>query len=257
MQEFLRTACLKEGIELTDPQLEAFDRYQKLLVEWNEKMNLTAITDEKGIAVKHFLDSLAGHQEIRKRLLEKEKVTLVDVGCGAGFPGLPLKILFPSLKVTLLDSLQKRIRFLEEVIAQLGLKGIQAVHERAEEGAHKEEFREKYDFATARAVAPLPILMEYCAGYIAPGGKFLAYKGPSLQEEMQNSQKAMKVLHLSYEKTIPSFGMEEMEHYVGVFRKTGPIALQYPRKQSKIKTTPLGIVPPVNNATKSTGEIPK
>ena len=240
MNEILQRTAMLHGLELSAAQLEQFKMYARLLVEWNEKMNLTAITDEKEIAIKHFADSLGGASVIQKKLEKEPAAGLIDVGCGAGFPGLPLKILFPSLQVTLLDSLQKRIGFLDTVIRELGLENVTTIHDRAEDGAHREELRERFDFAAARAVANLPILMEYCAGYVKTGGVFLAYKGPSLEEEMAASGRAMKTLHLQHQKTILSPGLEEMHHYVAVFLKTGPLALQYPRKQSKIKSSPLG-----------------
>ena len=242
MNDILQQAVLKQGMELTTQQLEQFETYARLLVEWNEKMNLTAITEKDEIAIKHFVDSFGGARVIQEKLKKNETCSLVDVGCGAGFPGLPLKILFPKLQVTLLDALQKRIGFLNAVIQELGLQGVTTVHDRAEDGAHRKELREQFDFASARAVANLPILMEYCAGYVRPGGAFLAYKGPTLEEELQVCGRAMKVLNLKHQETILSPGMEDMHHYVAVFLKTGPLALQYPRKQSKIKLSPLGTI---------------
>ena len=222
------------GLELSGRQLWQFEQYASLLVEWNEKMNLTAITDPEEIARKHFIDSLAGWKQIAKCQ------NLIDVGTGAGFPGIPLKIIFPDMKLTLLDSLQKRIGFLEEVGNQLELTDVEYVHGRAEELAHDPIYREKYDAACARAVAPLNVLLEYCSGYVKEGGVFLAYKGPSLPDELQESKKAQKVLHMNVSDTILADVLgTDYQHYVAVFAKGAPIDKQYPRKQGKIKASPL------------------
>lgn len=235
MKELLQKGARQMGLELTKIQLEQFECYYRLLVEWNEKMNLTAITEEADVISKHFLDSLAGADIVKDRLL-KGKVSLIDVGTGAGFPGIPLKILYPEIKLTLLDSLQKRIRFLESVGQELELTQVAYVHGRAEELAHQGEYREAYDIAVARAVAPMAVLLEYCAGYIQPGGQFLAYKGPSLSEELAAVTTEWKQLRMHCrevrEAVIPG---TELRHFVAIVDKTGKLALQYPRKQSKIK----------------------
>lgn len=240
LQEILTDSTSRMGVELSSEQLEQFCRYADLLVEWNQKMNLTAITDPEGIAVKHFADSLSAWTVIDSATKKNpdRKLTLIDVGTGAGFPGIPLKILFPDLKVVLLDSLQKRLIFLETVVHVLGLSDISCVHDRAEDGAHRPEMREKFDVVTARALAGLPALLEYCAGYVKTGGYFLAYKGPSLDQELSESKKAQKVLKM-YLKEILKDPASGDQHQVAVFVKGGPLALQYPRKQSKIKNTPL------------------
>lgn len=240
LQEILTTNTHRMGVDLTSEQLEQFCQYADLLVEWNQKMNLTAITDPEGIAVKHFADSLCAWKVIDSVRKEKpdRRISLIDVGTGAGFPGIPLKILFPDLKVVLLDSLQKRLTFLETVIHVLGLSDIRCVHDRAEEGAHRPKMREQFDMVTARAVASLPVLLEYCAGYAKVGGYFLAYKGPSLGEELSQSKRAQKVLKMDLKEVLKDQTGSD-QHQVAVFVKGGPLALQYPRKQSKIKSTPL------------------
>jgi len=188
------TELLKEGAKeysviLSNEQTKKFSQYARLLVEWNEKINLTAITEPEDIVIKHFLDSLsiAG-------LIPNESKTLVDVGTGAGFPGIPLKITKKNLKVTLLDSLAKRINFLNEVCNYLMLEDILAVHSRAEDFGADPKYRESFDFAVARAVAGLPVLLEYCLPLVKVGGIFIAMKGPDGREELNESRKAMDVL---------------------------------------------------------------
>lgn len=184
------------GIPVSDPQAEMLQRYMELLVEWNQKLNLTAITEPKEVAEKHFIDSM-----MIMKAANLENKTLIDVGTGAGFPGLVLKILCPSLKVTLLDSLNKRLVFLDEVIKELGLIGIETIHGRAEEISRKKEHRDSYDYSVSRAVARLSLLSEYCLPYVKPGGSFLAMKGPAAEEELQKAGNAIKLLGGCYVKS--------------------------------------------------------
>lgn len=184
----LKDMASKEGIELNEKQLNQFQKYYELLVEWNSFMNLTAITEFDEVIVKHFLDSIllvkANQIDLIKKAMSGEEVSLVDVGTGAGFPAVPIKIAFPNIKVTLIDSLNKRIKFLNEVISSLELTNIEAVHSRAEEGATG-KYREQYDIAVSRAVANLSTLSEYCLPYVKVGGVFIAYKS----EELLNPKK--------------------------------------------------------------------
>ena len=246
MRQLLEDGAKAMGISLSQRQLDQFEAYHRLLVEWNEKMNLTAITEAREVATKHFLDSIAGGPEIlkaaggqrqsRENDGAKAPITLIDVGTGAGFPGLPLKIAFPEIKLTLLDSLQKRVNFLQEVVDQLGLEDVQCLHGRAEDAAHEEGLREQFDVAVARAVAPMYVLMEYCGGYVKKGGQFVAYKGPNLEEELAEAGKAMKVMQLRHKKTLQADLPEgEFDHMMAFFEKTGNLSLKYPRKQAKIK----------------------
>lgn len=178
------------GIKQDQNQLERFHKFYQLLIEWNKVMNLTGITEYEDVVKKHFVDSLS----IIKAIDLSGIHTVIDVGTGAGFPGIPLKIAFPHLRVVLLDSLNKRIKFLDEVISQLGLTEIRTIHGRAEEYARKEEYREQFDLCVSRAVANLSTLSEYCLPYIQVGGIFVPYKSGEIDDEVEQSKKAVRIL---------------------------------------------------------------
>ncbi|MCD8090276.1 MAG: 16S rRNA (guanine(527)-N(7))-methyltransferase RsmG [Clostridiales bacterium] len=211
---------------------ESFVIYKNMLLEWNEKINLTAITDENEIAFKHFLDSLAP-----LKFKDFKNKTVIDVGTGAGFPGLPLKIAEPSIKLTLMDSLNKRINFLNETVTALGLTGVKCIHQRAEEGA-KPPLRESFDFAVSRAVADMAVLAELCLPYVKPGGYFTALKGPEPEDELNRAKKAISVLGGMLEKT-EKITISDFTHTVIFIKKIKPTPKAYPRQFAKIKKSPL------------------
>lgn len=234
-------SILKNGIEdlglnCTDETIEKFSKYREILVEWNQKMNLTGIEDEKEVFIKHFLDSLAS---VKKGYI-KDGMSIIDVGTGAGFPGLPLKICLENSKVTLLDSLNKRINFLSEVCSSINIEDIELIHGRAEDFGKDENYREQYDIATARAVAGLPILMEFCTPFIKVGGYFVCLKGPNADTELEESKKAMEVLGLEFvEKIDVKLPEIELKHNIVVFKKVSSTPTKYPRKAGKPVKNPI------------------
>lgn len=239
-EEFINLLLLKtkeNGINITNQQAEQMYKYKELLLEWNEKINLTAITDDEDVIVKHFVDSLLCVGYI------KNQYSLIDVGTGAGFPGIVLAIYFEGkIKITLLDSLNKRINFLNEVISSLGLKNIEAIHGRAEEVAHKEEFREIYDIAIARAVAPLNILLEYLSGYVKTNGACICMKSISVIDELDKASKAIDILNLKMKENVVKkidYKGEEITRQIIIFGKNKSLNNKYPRGYGKIKKMPL------------------
>lgn len=222
-------------ITLTENQYEQFQKYFELLAEWNEKMNLTAITDESGVALKHFADSLS----LLNFVDISQNSSLADVGTGAGFPGVVLKIARPDIKLTLIDSLNKRLVFLGEVCAQLGIEA-ELIHSRAEDGAKDEKLRESFDFAVSRAVARMNVLSEYCLPYVKVGGAFCAMKGAQANEEFKESLNAINTLGGKLEKKyffeLPENGGERA---IAVVRKVKNTPQKYPRQSGKIKAKAL------------------
>lgn len=223
-------------ITLNEEQLEQFDKYYTLIVEWNKVMNLTGITEYEEVFCKHFADSLA----ITKAVDMKNITSVIDVGTGAGFPGVPIKIAFPHVKVVLLDSLSKRVKFLNAVIEELGLKNIEAIHGRAEDFAREEQYREQYDMVVSRAVANLATLSEYCVPYCKMDGYFVPYKSGDIEEELNESKKAIHILGGKVENVI-QFDLPDTDisrSLVKIYKekKTG---LKYPRKSGIPSRKPL------------------
>lgn len=232
----LREQAAVVGVNLDEAALDRFEVVADMMLEWNEKINLTAITDPKEIAVKHFADSLS-----IVPLLPGVEFSMIDVGTGAGYPGIPVAIARPDVELTLLDSLNKRIVYLQELCRRLEISA-NLVHGRAEVAAHNEELREGFDIATARAVANLPVLCEYCIPYVKRGGKFIAMKGPDVEEESKNISRAAKVLGAGF-REIQSIQFklddEIIERRLVVFDKISPTPEKYPRNTAKIKKEPL------------------
>lgn len=240
-KEKLKNEAKKYGFELNTSVLEKLEIYKDMIIEWNEKINLTSIIDEYQIIVKHFVDCL----ECAKYI--KSDDNIIDVGTGAGFPGIVISIYFEGkVKITLLDSLNKRLIFLDEVIKKLELNNIEIVHGRAEDKANDPAYREKYDIAVARAVAPLYVLTEYTSPYIKINGKCIYMKGDNINEEIEESKNAFKILNIKvinkykYNLEILENGvLEVFDRSILEVQKSNKTPKNYPRSYAKIKTLPL------------------
>ncbi len=233
-KETLKCEAEKLNISLDETALERFETYYNMLIDYNTRMNLTAITEENEVIVKHFCDSLC----LLSKIEVKEGASLIDVGTGAGFPGIPLLIARPDLKITLLDGLNKRLVFLQDVLKALELKA-EIIHARAEEGAHEDNLREQFDIATSRAVARQSVLCEYCLPYVKVGGSFVAMKGPQAQEELKDAEKGTLLLGGKVEKVIEYSLSDESNRALIVTKKVSKTPNKYPRHNSKIKKNPL------------------
>ena len=234
-QDAFMKALKHKNIEINDDQLKQFNQYFELLVEWNEKINLTAITDKEEVYLKHFYDSI-----MPLWLFDiPEAAKLVDVGAGAGFPSIPMKIIRPDLEITIIDSLNKRITFLDNLVNDLNLDKVSNVHARAEEAGQDPQYREQYDIATARAVASLNVLTELCIPLVKKGGYFLALKSQRAETEVEEAQAAIKVLGAKYEgqetETLP---IEGSERTLVRIRKTLNTHKKLPRKPGKPNKQP-------------------
>lgn len=224
----------KNGMELSDKQIAQFNLYYELLTAKNKVMNLTAITEYNDVVKKHFIDSM-----MISRVLDMKKInSLCDVGTGAGFPGIPLKIVYPHLHLILVDSVGKRVNFLSEVVEKLDLEDVEAIHSRTEDLAHNSKYREKYDLVTARAVASMNVLSEYCIPYAKIGGYFAAYKSGNIEEEIENAKNAVKTLGGKIEKT-DMFELYEMGRSIVLIRKVNSTPKIYPRKAGTPSKNPL------------------
>lgn len=222
------------SIELSEEQIEKFYKYMNLLLEWNEKINLTAITDEKEVILKHFIDSIT----INKYIDKGDKV--VDMGTGAGFPGIPIKIIRDDVEIVLVDSLNKRINFLNEIIEKLELKNIKTIHARAEEFGRMKEYREKFDKATSRAVANLSTLSEYLMPLVKVQGRCICMKGSEIKEELDESENAIKILGGKVEK-IESFNLpkSDFSRNIIIIEKIKNTDKKYPRKPGTPSKEPI------------------
>ena len=224
-------------IPFPDELSEKLEVYLRMLQDWNTRMDLTADAEDEEILDRHFADSLS----VLRTDLVAWNVSLIDVGTGAGFPGMVLAMARPDLQVTLLDALQKRLNFLEAVLKETGTSNVVLLHARAEDGARESHHREQYDIATARAIAPLNVLCEYMLPYVKKGGLALCWKGPSLKEELEEGKKAAKMLGGRLEEPVscPVYG-QKWEHTILPVRKTEKTAPAYPRKAGTPKAKPLG-----------------
>lgn len=229
-----RNSMKSIGIELTDSQLNAFETYYDMLIDRNKVMNLTAITEFDEVMDKHFLDSVYLFRSIEL----KADYKLIDIGTGAGFPGIPLKIVFPELKITLLDSLNKRVGFLNDVIDELNLNGIEAIHGRAEDIARDKAYRASYDIAVSRAVANLSTLSEYCLPFVKIGGKFVSYKSGDCADEVDNAKAAIHLLGGKINK-IDEFSYSNNSRSFIVIDKVMNTSNKYPRKAGLPSKKPL------------------
>lgn len=232
----LAAAAAASGLSLTPAQLGAFAGYNELLLAWNAKVNLTAITDPQEVAVKHVIDSLAGYDE----QYFPAACTVVDVGTGAGFPGLPLKIFRPDIRLTLLDSLNKRLSFLHAVVERLALRDVVLIHARAEEAGRQQDHRERYQVAVSRAVARLNVLAELCLPFVAVGGHFVALKGAQYREELDEAAKAVAALGGAVDavKPVRLPGLDDSRAVIYV-RKAVPTPPSYPRRPGVPEKKPL------------------
>ena len=231
-----KDSLLKLGLTLTEFQFRQFMQYYELLVEWNSFMNLTAITEFQEVCTKHFIDSLS----LCKAMDCTKEISIIDVGTGAGFPGIPLKIAFPNLQVTLLDSLGKRVKFLKEVIEKLGLEQIDAIHGRAEDFAKPDMLREQFDVCVSRAVANLSTLSEYCIPYVKVGGFFISYKSEKVTEEMTAAKNAVSLLGGELQEQV-AFVLPDSDIYrnLVMIKKIKETPKKYPRKAGLPSKEPL------------------
>ena len=234
--ELMKNACDSVEMNFDEDKYNKFITYKNLLQEWNEKINLTAITEDEEVIKKHFIDCIKAFSENQF----KEAKTLIDVGTGAGFPGLPIAIMKEDLNLTLLDSLNKRVNFLNIVKNSLNLTNVTTIHSRAEDGARNKELREKFDIATSRAVANMAVLSEFCLPYVKVGGYFIALKGPAITDELNDAKNAIgtlggkliEVIEVSVEGT-------DLKHNLVVIKKVKETPKTYPRKAGSITKKPI------------------
>ena len=236
LKDILKDGSKELNVEITGHQVDQLIKYKDILLEWNQKMNLTAIEEEKEVMIKHFLDSLSC---IQTKYLKTEG-RMIDVGTGAGFPGVPLKIALPNIELTLLDSLKKRIGFLEEVCRETNLINVEFLHGRAEDFGQNKAHREKYDYAVSRAVAALNVLVEYCLPFVKVGGYFICQKGPGLIEELPEAKNAIKILGGEVvDQIVIDLPFSDITHHILVIKKIKQTPIKYPRKAGKPSKEPI------------------
>lgn len=236
MKQLLNNGASELNIDLNDVKLDKFSKFMSMLIETNKVLNLTAITEPEEIVTKHFLDSLTACSFIPK------SASVIDVGCGAGFPGLPVKFARDDISLTLLDSLLKRLSFIDSVLKETKTDGVNCVHLRAEDGGRDKVHREKYDVAISRAVANMAVLSEYCLPYVKVGGSFLALKGPAASEEIKCAEKAIKTLGGEVAEVAEvSVPYTDLLHKIVVIKKVAPCPSVYPRKAGVPAKKPIGV----------------
>lgn len=235
MKQYLAKCLSKINMEITDQQLEQFEIFYQFLLEKNKVMNLTAITDMEDIVKKHFVDSIA-----LLNYVSLEDLSVIDVGTGAGFPGIPLSIMCPDTNFMLLDSLNKRLLFIEEAVQKCGLSNVSLIHSRAEDGGRNLDLREKYDLCVSRAVANMSVLLEYCSPFVKSGGQFVSYKSGDIKEELDLSERAQKELSCKLNQVI-HFDLlgENVSRSFVIFNKIGNLTKKYPRPAGRVKKDPL------------------
>lgn len=228
--------CSLMGIEIDNKKVSQFQRYLSLLLEWNEKFNLTAITDPKEVIIQHFLDAIS----ILELDFMKDGLAILDMGTGAGFPGVPIKIMLPKTKLILVDSVNKKTVFLKELVKELNLDMVEIIHARAEDLGREPTRRETYDVVVSRAVAELKVLLEYCLPFVRVNGCFVSYKGPGATDEVDNSKKAIKLLG-GKEAVIEQVSVpySDRTHMLVITKKVLKTPKEYPRKAGKPKKLPL------------------
>ena len=237
MEEKMKQLFMKYAIEINDQQFMQFEKYYQLLIEWNQKVNLTTIVDYQEVIKKHFLDSCLLLSKYPNDLFRGKKI--IDIGTGAGFPGIPLSIILRDSEFLLMDSLNKRIHFLSLVVEELGLDHVTVVHGRAEDFGRNEDFREKYDFCISRAVAALTILLEYCSPFVKKDGSLLLYKSVKVQEEIEEARNALKLLNCDIKQLTELADESDFQRYILEISKKEITPLKYPRRAGKPKKNPL------------------
>lgn len=234
--DIMNVACEKLKLPFNEDKYNKFIKYKEMIQEWNEKVNLTAITEDEEIMKKHFIDCIKAFNFEYLR----EAKSIIDVGTGGGFPGIPIKIMNDNTEVVLLDALNKRLNFLNEVITELKLNNIRTIHGRAEDFARDKNYREKFDIATSRAVANMTVLSEFCMPYVKVGGYFLALKGPAIEEELKEAKNAIGTLGGKIEGIIEvEIEDSDMKHNLVIIKKVKATDMRYPRKAGVVTKKPL------------------